>query len=75
LYRQELRRPRAKAAIPFCRRGSPGSSPFYEQRALRATAVGPNARRDFLAIGVEADGRQPLRPIDNMLAAPVEVAP
>ncbi|MGD1036772.1 MAG: hypothetical protein ABR878_06165 [Roseiarcus sp.] len=42
---------------------------------MRATAVGPNARRDFLAIGVEADGRQPLRPIDNMLAAPVEVAP
>jgi WD40 repeat protein len=38
---------------------------------LRATAVGPNAWRDFLAVGEEADGRQTLRPIDDMAPAPI----
>jgi hypothetical protein len=35
---------------------------------LQAT-VGPNAWRDFLALGYKADGRQSLRPIEDMATA------
>jgi hypothetical protein len=37
-------------------------------KLLQAT-VGPNAWRDFLAVGYEADGRQSLRPIEDMATA------
>ena len=37
--------------------------------ALLQAAVGPNAWRDFLAVGYEADGRQSLRPIEDMATA------
>ena len=34
--------------------------------ALLQATVGPNAWRDFLAVGYEADGRQSVRPIEDM---------
>ena len=37
---------------------------------LRAT-VGGNAWRDFIAVGYEADGRQSVRPIEDMATAGV----
>ena len=37
--------------------------------ALLQATVGPNAWRDFLAVGYEADGRQSVRPIEDMATA------
>jgi WD40 repeat protein len=37
---------------------------------VRVSVLGANAWRDFIAIGQEVDGRQTVRPIDDMRAAP-----
>jgi hypothetical protein len=40
--------------------------------ALLQAAVGANAWRDFLAVGYEADGRQSVRPIEDMATVETE---